>query len=203
MLLGVVSDVHCNFAALETAFERLSSYGVDAVLCAGDAVFEYRISHEVLALLRERAAHTIAGNHEITVMSPRGERARAAPHVQPPDLDYLASLPTRFDMLAGTRRLLMIHGSPWPPYFEYLTPNHPKLHVVPALGADIVVLGHTHVAMAERRGDTLVVNPGSLGIPSWRDGQASVSFGVVDTDSLSAEIIFIPDPSGLPPSVRP
>ena len=31
------------------------------------------------------------------------------------------------------------------------------------LEQDVVVTGHTHVPMAERFGDTLVINPGSVG----------------------------------------
>ena len=45
MRLGIVSDIHCNADALSLALERMGD--VDELLCAGDAVFEYRFSFSV------------------------------------------------------------------------------------------------------------------------------------------------------------
>ena len=56
-----------------------------------------------------------------------------------------------------------MHGSPWPPYGDYLYPGSPVLKRAAELDVDYLLLGHTHVAMAKRIGHTLVINPGSLG----------------------------------------
>jgi predicted phosphodiesterase len=48
----------------------------------------------------------------------------------------------------------------------------------------VVVHGHDHKAKVERRGSTLIVNPGEVcGYVSGRS-----SFGVLDTDRLEADI---------------
>jgi predicted phosphodiesterase len=54
MLLGVVSDIHCHATNLAAALEEMDRMGVTQVLAAGDLVFEYRFSNEVMGLVRER-----------------------------------------------------------------------------------------------------------------------------------------------------
>ena len=54
MRIGIVSDIHCNHEALRVALERMGD--VDELLCAGDSVYQFRFSNEVMALLRERGA---------------------------------------------------------------------------------------------------------------------------------------------------
>ena len=57
MRIGIVSDIHCNHEALRIALDRMGD--VDELLCAGDAVYQFRFSNEVMQLLREarRALH--------------------------------------------------------------------------------------------------------------------------------------------------
>jgi len=52
---------------------------VDEVLCLGDCIFEYRFSNEVVALLQQRGAMVIQGNHEEVFFSAAGIRARERP----------------------------------------------------------------------------------------------------------------------------
>src|SRR5262249_1125853 len=59
---GIVSDIHCNAAGLGRALELMGD--VDELICLGDSIWEYRFSNEVAALLKDRGAHTILGNHE-------------------------------------------------------------------------------------------------------------------------------------------
>ena len=51
MLLGIVSDLHCNIQGLDKALELMGD--VDQVLCLGDTIYEYRFSNEVIARLIE------------------------------------------------------------------------------------------------------------------------------------------------------
>ena len=62
MKLGIVSDLHCNFDGLNRALDIMGQ--IDELLCLGDSIYEYRFSNEVVALLKERGAHVIQGNHE-------------------------------------------------------------------------------------------------------------------------------------------
>ena len=64
----------------------------------------------------------IVGNHEVVLRGPHGERARSASHVRSELIDYLKSVPLRLELEIEGKSLLMTHGSPWPPYDEYMSP---------------------------------------------------------------------------------
>ena len=82
----------------------------------------------------------------------------------------------------------MVHASPFAPYSDYLYPGSPLLARCAEIDADILVLGHTHVPMAERVGTTLVVNPGSLGQGGDPDYPGMVTYAVLDTESEEVTI---------------
>jgi putative phosphoesterase len=186
MRLGVVSDIHGNVPALEAALAAFDGE-VDEVWCAGDIVLEYRFSNEMVALLRETGVTAILGNHDMVFLSPAGVTARTAPAVDQYEVAWLASLPHRHEIEADGHRLLMVHGSPWEPYGDYVRAGNPKWREADDLDADIVIVGHTHEPMVERFGSTLVVNPGSLGEPRSRDDRRG-SYAVIDTATGDAVI---------------
>src|ERR1700729_3763111 len=97
MLLGIMSDVHCNAEAMGFALDDMSAT-VDEVLLAGDAVLQYRFSNEVIESIRDHGITYIAGNHEMTLLSEHGERARSGPHVRPGNVDFMASAPYQHEM---------------------------------------------------------------------------------------------------------
>jgi len=193
MLLGIVADMHCNVEGLRQALDRMGP--VDQLLCAGDAIYQFRFSNEVIELLRERDARYILGNHELTFLSPDGARARSAPTVRADNLEYMASQPTSIDVLVNGRRLVMAHGSPFRPYDTYVYPTSPILFRMSELGADYVILGHTHRAMALQVGRTLVINPGAAGDPRDLGNGLDLSYAVLDTASGEVRFESYPDPA--------
>ena len=48
-------------------------------------------------------------------------------------------------------------------------------------GADLLLLGHTHIAYEVKENGMWVVNPGSVGLPS--DGDIRASYAVLDTNT--------------------
>ncbi len=187
MLLGIISDVHCNAKAMDRALEELED-SVDDVWLAGDAVLQYRFSNEVIERVRDHGITYVVGNHELTLLSQDGERARSAPAVRRHNLDFMAGAPTGHETRISGKRLLMVHASPFAPYSDYLFPGSPELARCADLDVDILVLGHTHIPMAERVGTTLVVNPGSLGQGGDPAHPGLVSYAVLDTDSEEVTI---------------
>jgi putative phosphoesterase len=193
MLLGLISDIHGNVEAFQRAIAELDPVA-DEILVAGDAMYEYRFSNDVVELIQGLNARYIVGNHEMNLLSPGGARARSAPDVRQHNLEFLATVPTRMEVSVGGKRLLMVHGSPWYPYGDYLYASSRELKRCSELDVDILVLGHTHVPMVERFGGTLVVNPGSIGEGRGPDPERSVSYAVLDTDSEEVEIVRFPNP---------
>jgi putative phosphoesterase len=186
MRIGIVSDIHCNHAGLAAALEQMGP--VDELLCAGDSVLEYRLGNEALELLRERNARCVLGNHEIVLLGPHGERARAMPHVRRENLDWLAALPLRVELEIAGKRILMVHGSPFDPWDEYIYPGSRELKKLAEVDADYLIYGHTHCQLAERIGKVMVINPGSAGdARDHRNGRA-LSYAVLDLASDEVKI---------------
>ena len=186
MNLGLVADVHGNLEGLRIALELMGP--VDELVCAGDAVYQFRFSNEVMALLRERGARYILGNHERVLLSPWGEGARSRPDIQRDLVDYMAGRPYHVETQVNGRKLVIVHGSPFDPLDEYLYPNSPGLQKLAQIDADIIVLGHTHYHMALPVGRALVVNPGSAGEPRDHRNGFRLSCAVLDTQS--GEVVF-------------
>ena len=186
MRIGVFSDVHGNVPALRAALDVLTG-SVDELWCAGDIVHEYRFCTETVEVLRGAGAVAIQGNHDMVLLSPAGVGARDRPGVAASALEWLASLPYQHEVVVEGVRVRMVHGSPWEPYGDYLRPHNPKWRDAHELGVDILIAGHTHEPMVERFGDTLVVNPGSLGEPRQHQDRRG-TFAVIDTIGRDAEI---------------
>ena len=185
MRIGVVSDVHGNVPALQAALAALTE--VDELWCAGDIVHEYRFCTETVELLRDNGVVAIQGNHDMVLLSPAGVGARERPGVDAAALEWLGALPYQHEVVVDGARVRMVHGSPWQPYGDYLRPHNPKWQEAESLGVDILIAGHTHEPMVERFGDTLVVNPGSLGEPRQHQDRRG-TFAIVDTAARDAEV---------------
>ena len=193
MILGIIADVHGNIQGLRLALDAMGP--VDELVCAGDAVYQFRFSNEVIALLRERGARYVLGNHERVLLGPWGERVRAGPGVQRELLDYMAGQPYHSETRVNGKKLVVVHGSPFDPHDEYLYPNSPNLQKLAQIEADFILLGHTHYHMAERVGRALVVNPGSAGEPRDHRNGFRLSCAVLDTGSGEVTFHHYDDPT--------
>ncbi|WP_050997155.1 MULTISPECIES: metallophosphoesterase family protein [Frankia] len=195
MKLGIVSDVHCEAALLETAAREMVEAGAEEILLAGDAHFEYRFSNEVTEVIRAFDMRYISGNHEWRLMGPTGQRAREAPHVRAANRDFVEAIPTTIDTVVDGRSLRMIHGCPWPPYDRYLNPADPDYARCGDLGVDILVLGHTHLPHLQRVGGTLVINPGSLAFSQDPGGFDLMTYALLDASTDEVTLVRRPKPT--------
>ena len=73
-------------------------------------------------------------------------------------------------ILTENQRLLLTHGHLYGP------DNLP-----PLAAGDVLVSGHTHLPLAEKRGEIFLFNPGSVSIPK---GGNVASYGMLDGDKL-------------------
>jgi putative phosphoesterase len=193
MRLGLVADIHGNIDALRLALAALAD-DVDEVLVAGDAFSDHRFSNDVIAEIRASGARYILGNHELALLGPAGVNARTSKRVDADHLEFVAAQPLQLRTTCGSKTLLMVHGSPWEPYGDYLMPSNPKFQRCDELDADFVITGHTHTAFTARFGRALVVNPGSLGKSDDPARRTTVTFGVLDTDSDEVTLHELPNP---------
>jgi putative phosphoesterase len=192
MKLAVLSDIHGNLPALQAVLAEARDAGADLIVNLGDIVSGPLWPQQTAKYLQALALPTIAGNHERQVLTLPRERmgasdAHAAAELQPAQREWLAGHP-------ATRWLddevFCCHGTPDTDLqylLETVTPDHqrdgsPGMRAATAaelaqrLGAcraGVVLCGHSHVprTMQVRNGnrDTLVVNPGSVGLQAYDD----------------------------------
>ena len=190
MKVALLSDVNANLVALEAVLAGLPP--VAEIWVMGDTVGYGPEPADTLALLRERGARLVAGNHDRAVATGLGlelfnEAARDAAllhhgWLDQADRDALAALP--LTITAG--RFLLCHGSPREPLWEYVFDRGTAVRAMAGVTVPFCCNGHTHVpAVFPIGGDRLMINPGSVGQP--RDGDPRAAYAILDTDTATAE----------------
>jgi putative phosphoesterase len=187
---GVVSDVHNNVEALSYALDALR--GCDVILNLGDLVSQYRVTPEIIRLARERGLLGILGNHEKTILAPCGATIRN--QLAPADLAFLQALPDQRELSIDGRMVKVVHGSPWDDPNDigctYIyEQDGQSLRGLQTTAADVLLLGHTHIAMGMRLNGLLALNPGSCG--EARDRAGRLSFAELDFAAGSATVFQI------------
>ena len=199
MRIGVLSDIHANLVALEAVLADLGP--VDALWVCGDTVGYGPDPSDVLALLVERKATLLAGNHDRAVAT--GEdlelfnppaAAAAKMHqrwLSAAERDMLAALPRTLE----TSDVTLCHGSLRDPLWEYVTNPRSAAASLALAKTSHCCAGHTHVPSLFRAGNEAqpgrvgyetpyplapraFLNPGSVGQP--RDGDPRAAYAVLD-----------------------
>jgi len=192
--IAVISDVHSNLQALEEVKRRTDDEGIDYVLSAGDAVGYGANPNRCCAILSGWARNSVLGNHDVAAlrrdpsgMNPYAAKAAlwTAERIDEHSREYLESLKESAHSKPDGRAVEVRHGS-LRSILEYVFEADLSEDLLMQSGAEVLVLGHTHVPYARRYASGLIVNPGSVGQP--RDGDPRASFGILQTDPLSFEI---------------
>lgn len=207
MRLALLSDVHANLVALEAVLASLPA--VDGLWVLGDTVGYGPDPSDVLALLRERGALLVAGNHDRAVATGEGlevfnaiaaEAARLhRSWLTAEERDLLGSLAT----VERPNGVTLVHGSLVDPLWEYVWDTRTAHASLAVAETELSCNGHTHVAAvfaldADRVTSTLgrgvvpltgrvLVNPGSVGQPRDRDPDAA--WAVLDTEARTVEFM--------------
>ncbi len=155
MRIGIISDIHGDYEALQTALERLDHHHkVEHILCAGDLVGRGPNPNAVVDVIREREIPTVRGNHD-----------EWAYELSKENKQYLKDLPIERHETLGTVTVYMCHGKPgnniWGLYEAHVSETLLNM-MLSSLGADVMVTGHTHVPMFLQVKQGCVINPGSL-----------------------------------------
>lgn len=155
MKLGIISDIHGDYAALETALDRLDNFHhVDRILCAGDLVGRGPQPDEVVTCIRERDIVTVRGNHDEWFYNLSDDNSA-----------FLKSLPLDWQGDFDGQSVYMCHGKPgnniWGLYRDHLS-NTLLSMMLDSLSADVLITGHTHMPMYVQVERGCLINPGSL-----------------------------------------
>lgn len=165
MKLMFASDIHGSLPATERVLEQFTQSGAQWLVILGDvlnhgprnALPEGYAPAQVADLLNTQAGRIIAvrGNCDSEVDQMLLHFPMTAPWQQ---------------ILMENQRLFLTHGHLFGPE------NLPALNT-----GDVLVYGHTHLPVAEKRGEVYHFNPGSVSIPK---GGFKASYGILDDNVL-------------------
>jgi putative phosphoesterase len=161
--LAVISDVHADLHALRDALGQIARIGVERTLCCGDLLDYGMFPEETLTVLREQRISCIRGNHDRWAVASGSDMSGW--DLSEASVAYLDALPTHWRKLIDGTRVVLAHARPEND-MHGIAPDAPGRELVDLLdeaGADVLLVGHTHVPFARRLPDgRLVCNPGAL-----------------------------------------
>ena len=217
MKILVFSDLHGNFDALQ-ALQAVESKP-DAVLFLGDIVGYGPEPKHCLSWISSNATHAVRGDHDEAVA--RDVPSRCPPELEDlaeatraysqrmlseADLDYLGNLPLEETVTFEGTRFYLAHAAPSDNLGKPLPLTAVKekelAEEIAHLDAEVVFLGHTHVPAIRQVGETILVNPGSLGQPrhgtpsptyaAWEDGQLQIRHIHYDLSPVLQKLSLLP-----------
>lgn len=159
MRVGVISDTHDRLPTFRRAVAIFNRLQVDAIFHAGDFVAPFAAKLIAPDDL-SMALYCVYGNND-------GER-KGLQAILP----NVADGPLRVEL--DGRTIVMHHR------IESLRPAE-------IAGADVVITGHTHQVVNERRNGSLLLNPGEC--CGWATDRCTIA--TLDLDTLEAEILEV------------
>lgn len=159
--VGLISDTHDNKRNVFRAVELFNEEGVELVLHAGDHIAPFtvqwysRLTCKLVGVL---------GNLD-------GEPELLRDRYREMGFEFLGDFGS---VEVGGLKIALIHGK-----------NEVLVDALASSAFDVVVRGHTHKPLVERRYDTLVVNPGEA--CGYLTGRATVA--ILDTATKEVRII--------------
>jgi predicted phosphodiesterase len=181
MRVAFISDIHGNLLALEAVLRELEGEEFDRLICLGDVAVGPQ-PREVLQRVRELGCPVIMGNWDAAFLEgmphveDRDEVARKlveigawwAGALTEEDRAFISGFLPRLEVeLPDGGTMLCFHGSPLS-YNDWIFAQTPDDEVLGMFGehqAAVMVGGHTHLQMVRRLDGSLMVNPGSVGLP--------------------------------------
>lgn len=210
--VGIISDIHGNYHALEAVLAELDHEELDAIICCGDVVGYGGMPNECVETVRERKIPCIVGNHDhaalmLTDISNFNDIARAAvlwtkKVLKEENAEFLRQLP--LTIRDSTNGVYYVHSSPKEPgeWHYVLTMGEARTNFN-YFNETVCFIGHSHQPfiienhggeltcpnrpeIELREGCRYLVNVGSVGQP--RDHNPKACFAILDLEARSLEI---------------
>lgn len=178
-----IADVHGNYAALEAVLADPHDY----LVCLGDMVGYGPEPGLCVRRILDEADLVLRGNHDHALATGAGPGC-------PPSLQWLAEATTKLgiaQLSAAERRQLaelplrasefidfnpyyLVHATPTDPMCNHLPPTAEGWsREVREIGAETLVVGHSHLQFRHHVGGRTILNPGSVGQPRHGDSRAA------------------------------
>jgi predicted phosphodiesterase len=214
MRFAAIADVHGNYLALEAVLADINAQGISDIVNLGDMVSGPMDARRTVEIMMGMNATCVRGNHDRYVtdwaldeMYPSDRLAHS--QLEPAQMEWLRALP--FSTLYRDE-VYLCHATPdddntyW---MEAVTPEG-IVHMAAIEAIEekakgvtqpLILCAHTHIARAVRlRDGRMIVNPGSVGGPGYRDvtpyphtlevGTPDACYAILDSISGRWQVTF-------------
>jgi putative phosphoesterase len=195
MKIGLLSDIHSNYDALEIVLERLRKEEVGTLIIAGDSVGYYYSARKVFDSLLDFTIYHVLGNHEIYLLNYKSDSggeifnhfgsgiSRNYVDLTNSQIEFISNLKHPLSASIDGIDFLISHGAPWN-LEQYIYPDSPSeiWDEFVQYPETVFITGHTHHQMLKRYSGKLIINPGSVG--QSRSTESSSEWAILDTDNL-------------------
>lgn len=213
MRIAVLADIHGNSWALRAVLDHLSRQRTDVMVNLGDIYYGPIDPAGTARVLADNPMLTIAGNQDRMLLAPNPGGIPTFDAVlealDPQVMEALTALPPT---LTVNEDVFLCHGTPGNDsryLLEDVSSGLPRMRDASAVANDIagvrhplILCGHSHLPGMLRVGETLIVNPGSVGLPAYADddpphamscGSPHARYAVVEgeTSQWSAEFFEV------------
>lgn len=203
MRIALIADIHGNLMALEAVLAELELESADRLVCLGDVAAGPQAS-EALERIRGLGCPVLMGNWDAWFVDgvPEDERELErrlseigrwwADRISDDERLYIASFQPTLELeLDGGSRMLCFHGSPssFNDVILSTTSEAAVERMLDGVNAAVYAGGHTHVQMLRRMRSSILVNPGSVGLPfrRWLPDKVCVApwaeYGLVSSEN--------------------
>ena len=214
----ILSDIHGNLEALQSALSHVEGMKFDKYIVLGDLVGYGASPNEVVNLVREMdPLVVIRGNHDRVACgladgSDFNHAARDAAlwtyeELVPENRDYVSLLPHGPVEVDGLFDI--VHGAPWHEDY-YIFQWREAYAALQRSDKALIFFGHTHIPIIWTLGDGMIggqgitdgkyeyplekgkrylINPGSVGQP--RDSNPQAGLAILDTDEMKMQFFRI------------
>jgi len=183
MRFAAIADVHGNSLALEAVLADIRAQGIGEIVNLGDMASGALDARRTMDMLMALDALHVLGNHDRYLIDRPVERMGswdrpAHAQLEAKHLDWLRALPPT---CVFREHVFLCHATPTSDEIYWLETVLPdgtvrlaSLDAIEAVASGVsqklILCAHSHIARAVRTRDgRLIVNPGSVGCPGYRD----------------------------------
>lgn len=199
MKFAVFSDIHGNIYALRAMLNQLKDSDIMGYIFCGDIMGYFPHQKQVIECLEKIPnLYSVMGNHDFYYINSRNDHRKQMLYVKQygrnylniltdSQLRYLTNLPAMQKFQYKETKVLVVHGAVGNCLEGRIYPDT-SIRWEQYKMYNLVILGHTHYRMYAKNGETVVINPGSLGQPRDSNGY---SYCVVDVETQKAEFLKV------------
>ncbi|HYW28853.1 MAG TPA: metallophosphoesterase family protein [Gaiellales bacterium] len=176
MRTALIADIHGNLVALRAVVADLTARGADRIVCLGDVAATGPQPAEAIEAVGQLGCEVVMGNTDEWLLEPTEETIEDDDTRRIAEIDLWARdqlTSEHLAMLGGYRArveldgMLCYHGSPRSNMDALLptTPDGELAQLLAGYAHPVMAGAHTHIAMLRRFRESIVINPGSVGLP--------------------------------------